>query len=496
VKSNANFPLLLHKLRRDEDGGIALYATVLIGSIMGMVGLVIDGGSFLHLHSNLQEVADAAALAGAVELDGASDAITRATAAANAIADPSTGNKVNWSNVAVSGVQITTPIFYSSLNPDTTTTNPQNATYIQVTTVSRQVAPTFIAALVGTNQTTSASAVAENSLSSGVCAPLQSVLCNPFEGTESNPGNANNFASSISAGTMVHLVNGAGAAGNWGLIEAPNENGNPHNQTPFWAETSAASCVNGPQGTTDTGNVAKFAQAGMNVRFDSPQAAGDQSLSAPVVIDGFTSNGSGYNCNRIDPNICPPPNGNTCSGIPATPAGFAQADSNPTAYDNSCNNNPGSCPLPRDRTLTNNMGNGVNASDLQAYWKNHHSGSLPANVSTRYQIYQQEASGTATFTAASEAAEPHAPVCAKSTVGNASRRIINVGVVDCSYWGITGKKTLPPTTLYAQFFMTEPALGDGSIYAEFVGAFGVASNSPTTANQPANAIHQVVQLVR
>ena len=44
--------------------------------------------------------------------------------------------------------------------------------------------------------------------------------------------------------------------------------------------------------------------------------------------------------------------------------------------------------------------------------------------------------------------------------------------------------------------MTEPALGDGSIYGEFVGAFGVSSNSPTTANQPGNIIRQVVQLVR
>ena len=205
-----------------------------------------------------------------------------------------------WSNVSVSGVQITTPTFYSSLDPDTTTTDPKQATYIQVTTVSRQVAPSFIAALVGTNQTTSATAVAENSLSSGVCAPLQSFMCNPFEGSETNKGNANNFASNISAGTMIHLVNGAGAAGNWGLIEAPGENGNPHNQQAFWAETSAASCINGPQGTTDTGNVAKFAQNGMNVRFDSPIASGDQSLSAPVVIDGFKSSGSGFNCNRID----------------------------------------------------------------------------------------------------------------------------------------------------------------------------------------------------
>jgi hypothetical protein len=121
---------------------------------------------------------------------------------------------------------------------------------------------------------------------------------------------------------------------------------------------------------------------------------------------------------------------------------------------------------------------------------------LPAGVTTRYQIYQQEALGTAPFTAASDLAEPHHPTCASSTMGPASRRLINVGIVDCSYWGINGKKDLPPTTLYAQFFMTEPALQNGSIFGEFVGAFGVASNSPSTANQPGNAIHQVVQLVR
>ena len=406
MKNKTHFPLFLRKLLKDDDGGIALYTTVLIGTIMGMVGLVIDGGSFFHLHSNLQEVADAAALAGAAELDGASDAITRATAAANAIADPSNApnsNQVNWSNVAVSGVQITTPVFYSSLNPDTTTTDPKQAYYIQVTTVSRQVTPSFIAALVTTNQTTSASAVAENSLSSGVCAPLQSFLCNPFETTETNKGNANNFASNVSAGTMVHLVNGAGAAGNWGLIEAPNENGNPHNQTPFWAETSAGSCTNGPQGTTDTGNVAKFAQAGMNVRFDSPIASGDQSLSAPVVIDGFTSSGSGFNCNRYAPS-------QGGSGQP-TPAGsgpdwsqYTDASGVPANYSTLCSTPSTSCPLPRDRTITNNMGNGVNAADLQAYWQNHHSGSLPAGATTRYQIYQQEVAGTAAFTAASEAA--------------------------------------------------------------------------------------------
>ena len=195
-----DLPSLLGNLQKDEDGGIALYTTVLIGTMMGMIGLVIDGGSFFHLHSNLQEVADAAALAGAAELDGASDAITRATAAANAIADPSNANsnKVYWSNVAKSGVQITAPTFYSSLNPDTTTTDPKQALYIQVTTVTRQVAPSFLVLTRRSiKQTTSASAVAENSLSSGVCAPLQSFMCNPFEGSETNKGNANISPASI-----------------------------------------------------------------------------------------------------------------------------------------------------------------------------------------------------------------------------------------------------------------------------------------------------------
>ena len=144
----------------------------------------------------------------------------------------------------------------------------------------------------------------------------------------------------------------------------------------------------------------------------------------------------------------------------------------------------------------NNMGSGLNVIIFQAYWKNHHSGSLPAGVSTRYQVYQQEAAGTAPFTAASDLAEPHGPTCASSTAGPASRRVINVGIVDCSYWGITGEKRPSAYNFVAQFFMSEPALQNGSIFGESVGAFGVASNSPSTANQPGNAIHQVVQLVR
>ena len=111
--------------------------------------------------------------------------------------------------------------------------------------MTRQVAPSFIAALTSTNQTTSASAVAENSLSSGVCAPLQSFMSIRSR-ARNHKGNAR-YRHNVSVGTMIYLVNGAGAAGNWGLIQVPGDNGNPHNQTPFWADQPLLPVITDPQ---------------------------------------------------------------------------------------------------------------------------------------------------------------------------------------------------------------------------------------------------------
>jgi Flp pilus assembly protein TadG len=517
---------LFFRLYKDLRGFVlTVQFTIYLVVIMGMIGLVIDGSRFILLNNGLQDLADAAALAGAAQLDGAQDAITRATNAANGVSNTPSNSTAFLNNLQwASGNLVQSVTFYGQLNPDTTTTDPKEAAYIKVTTGTWGVGPWFLVAVGATQNSTSTSATAQgpNSQSGASnCAPTQSFICNPYEATETNPGNANNFVQNVSPGTMIHLVNGAGAAGNWGLIQAPNENSNPHNQTPFWAETTTGpSCVTGPQGTTDTGNVAKFAQSGINVRFDSPvnvgtpTNAGDETLSAPVVISGFYpaggtgSNklggfscqhfGNGYPDNGLTPCSGPP---NTCvingnpggGGNPVYPPGFnpnnyggssstdpagcnantplpsaATCTSNPNS---STNTNPAciSCPLPRDRTFTNNVGNGPNLTDLQAYWQNHHSGSLPSGVTSRYQIYQGEASGSYAFI--SDAAEPHAPLCTNSTVGPASRRVFTVAATDCTYWGITGTKPLPPTNLLIQFFITEPALDDGSIFAEYVGCF-------------------------
>ena len=508
MKLGRRFFSLPRGLAKDARGTVLVQFTIYIIAIMGFMGLALDGGRYLILNNSLQNLADASALAAAAQMDGSQNSLTNATTAANNLATNTSPNAPTHPWYDVSGATIQSVQFYQTLadlDANNPTTDPKVAQYVKVTTGAWQTAPWFLSAVnvvtkgAVSNNSTTATAVAQGNNFAN-CILTQSFFCNPFEGSESNPGNANNFAANVSIGTMMHLVNGANAPGNWGLLDPPPPlSTNPHDQTPFWAG-SLNQCIAGSQGDVRTGNVAKFAQSGMNVRFDSPIASGDESLSAPVVIDGFKSNGNNYNCNRVDPN-------QGGSGVPATPAGFAQTDTNPTAYDNACNNNPGSCPLPRDRTFTNLstgnaawsqvlMGNGPNLTDLQAYWTNHHSGNLPAGTTTRYQIYQQEVPvlqgglGTAPFTAKSDAAEPHGPQCTKSTLGNLSRRVINVAVVDCTYWGIQGKKPLPVPTLVAQFFMTEPALSDGSIYGELIGTV-----TPNMSNGQ-SLVHKIVQLAR
>jgi hypothetical protein len=562
---------------KDERASILVQASLYIVVVLGMTGLAVDGGRYFILNDNLQNLADAAALAAAAQMDGSQNSLTNAANSAIALGtstsntptqpwyDGSPGAAITSSNVS----------FYQTLtdvNNNNPTTNPKVAQFVKVTTNSWQTAPWFVSAVAFftgsaiSNKSTTATAVAQgNDIAN--CVPTQSFVCNPWEGSEINPGNASNFSSHVSVGQMVTLVDGAGAAGNWGLIQPSNGN-NPHNFDVFWSASSVGSaCTTGnSQGTTRPGNVGKFAQDGMNVRFDSPIGNNppDESLSAPIVIDGFQSSGNNFSCNRLDPNI-EGPQSSPGNGVPATPCApnnwnancatllpsfnsttnpFLLPQTNATntvstntgpqtayqVYDTLCGNPasyPGSCPLPRDRSFTNvainnnspwglfQQGGGPNVTDLNAYWNNHHGSNWPTDPITglpitRYQAYLQEASGTATFTAASDAAEPHGPTCQKSSTGNASRRVINVAVVDCQYWGIQGQKALPATTLIAQFFMTEPAVtagptwvaagspsGGGVILSEYIGS-STTGNSNCLANPSSLscALHKIVQLVR
>lgn len=502
--------------RRDESGSVLLYVTIFIITLVALVALAVDGARLMFLNGNLQEIADAAALAGADELDGRADAITRARDAAIS----SLNNHPEWSDISVGGSDIASdgvngPVFYSSLDPDVQTTNPKYASFIRVTTVRRELNLTFGRVLTSRDTAgTKATATARSAFAS--CAAIQSFLCNPWEAEQDSAsvGGATNWAGKVQAGQMFKLLGGTGGApGNWGLIDPPGGKGHsPHNQPSFWAELQTDNCslktANEVTNYVDPGNNASAAKSGVNVRFDNP-VNGLDNTAAPIVIDGLKNQANGgYGCK----NDISATGGTTSGGL-----SFAQTDSNWQAYDAYCNTvSPtqlGSCPLPRDRDLVavnganpdlTQRGSGANGTDLDAYWHNHHTGTRPIQLDTRYKIYLCEADpdnaekcfgASGDFTQKSETKEASTPQCNESSLGNTTRRLIRVAIVDCGYWDVTGaSRPLPIVTTAAEFFLTEPAETsstpslDGRIYGELVRTF--------TVNGQDSGLYHIVQLVK
>src|SRR5262245_40830268 len=286
MKKNFDFLTLLGKLAKDEDGNILILSTVMLLVIMGMIGLVLDGGRLFHLNSDLQELADAAAIAGAAELDGAGDAITRATHRAESLLN----NDPRWSNVAHSGLQILSPpTFYTSppFTPDTETNVQAQARFIKVTTVTREVATSFLRALGATaNAQTSTWAVAGSSYVACNVQPL--MICNPWE-QAADPV----FSNHVTQGMMFELGLGGNslAAGDFGLLDpAGATNSGAPKVAQFLSQTSPNVCfVNniGPR----TGGMGNRVEDAINVRFNVPPQTGDggaplDQTPAPNVIKG------------------------------------------------------------------------------------------------------------------------------------------------------------------------------------------------------------------
>src|SRR5215468_10441629 len=95
----------------DTSGVILPYVTVMLVVIVGLSVLALDGARLMSLHTQLQNGADALALAGAAELDRLPDAETRARTAIQRLLTNSTlfGSRAERT-IAVSNIK-----FYSRL---------------------------------------------------------------------------------------------------------------------------------------------------------------------------------------------------------------------------------------------------------------------------------------------------------------------------------------------------------------------------------------------
>lgn len=472
-------------LARDDQGAILVFFAIALGVILGLVALSFDIGERAATQTELQSFADQVALAAAGELDGRSDAITRAAAAAaNLITDKqsfATGSHT------LSGTGDYTLTYFSTLPAADTsaltsgsTTNPALAQYVRATVTPRTVPYTFMGAFnaltgtTNTNSTITASAVAGFNQYACDITPL--MFCIPNS----------SFKADQNVGKMI-LLRTAGQGAAWGpgdfgfldLSKVTVDTSSPCygiNSAPqktrclIGAINPLKACFSQRGVDIEPGQKQGIETGAFNIRFEMyegnmSQYLGDANYpTAPSIIKGLVpKNGQ---CKQF----------NTSSNTAALPRDTCLGTS-------SCPNGGGG-----------RIGNGV--FSWSNYITKNYNGTNPfPTATTRYQFYLAEINAhkgpPPTNLLPSGKAETGLPQCSAARSTDTDRRVLTVAGVDCSANAIQGSANNIPVTEFVRMFITEPAGGSGNnfdIYAEVIGSAQTSSTG--------GLFHDVVQLYR
>ncbi len=138
---------IIRQFLRERDGAIAVIVVVALTALLGTAALAIDLSRVWNLDTELQNAADAAALACASQLDRDPGARARGQLAA-------TGGLVqNTQTFASDGlgknvtIQNNDIVFYSSINPKTVAPTDADAAYCEVNVSPRTVNFAFASAI-------------------------------------------------------------------------------------------------------------------------------------------------------------------------------------------------------------------------------------------------------------------------------------------------------------------------------------------------------------
>ena len=472
---------VLEQFSRDEGGYAMIMTAVLLVPMLGITGLVVDLSRQQNTHSGLQSIVDAAALAGARQLDGTEWAIENATAAATAYltAQP------RFADGTVGTPEFT---FFTGSRCESETSDPIAAACMQVMSEWHTLRTTFAAAIGFDEIRTQASATAESRFVACAVQPL--MLCSPW-GSEFN----------LSRGEMLRLKPRSGTGnvlpGDFGLLDPPglSTSGGPA-QALHLAQAEPPFCYTN-EISVRTGGTTGAVNDGIGARFGFyPSNKSDplwQQPPAPNTIKGMTpkTGGGAQKCQKTDFNVVPDGRvpRDTCLPQVGSPASAT-----------------GTCIASTPNIL---IGDGDWSASAGTYWSHHHTGPMPTGLGrpghpeyrSRYDLYLNElgcdpdgenCSGTPNsgYAFKDPPAESMAPLCNKPA-GGPERRTIYVAVVDCSEQSQqvtgTGTQTTVRGNKVAKFFLTEPP-DNGEIYAEFVDLI-------TADNDMDGKLKHIVQLV-
>ena len=486
---------------RSENGYALVLTLIFMPVFIGMSLLVIDISRGNNAHSDLQAAADALALAGARELDGAVDSMDRAVEAMTNVT-----NTVSFLGRTDEAAAITLRfavgenapdefrvVFLRSLpaNDDTPLTETfltdnavdfatqEDARFVFVRAQSRDLSPFFGLFFDGVNQVTdvpiAAQAVATYRTAACDVTPL--FICNPFEGEVGTDNMQRAFAEGRLHGRLVRLLprgNGTAFPGNFGLLSSAEGNG-VNTLRDVFATGGNRTCYDSGEVETQTGRPAAI-RTGINVRFDIYDGSMNSNRNrtgyepAANVRKGFVVTSSGANPNWCNASPTPDltwarrfPDNDVMPTIATSGARIGSGNWNLTEYWTT--NHPGR-PLPPPEANSRN-GRVTVAPGAQ--------------MPSRYDIYRYEiesatypnnlvadtSRGDPTRTGPNGAGtrESGLPQCSTSPVSTArdrDRRIIFAAIIDClANSDNAGRSTLPVNT-FASIFLVNPMLQGGA----------------------------------
>lgn len=484
------------RLGRDERGGVLIYSTLMAGTMIGIGVLAIDMGRLTTLHSQLQNAADAAALAGARELDMTPGSLARARAAITqalgnvrdfsdeASRTIATASRTCGSDTDVDCIRFLSGLPANDTDPVTAafeTASAEETSFVEVR-LGRSGFTAFFAGIFSADTTSTLTARAIAGNDSLVCAVPPMFMCNPAENT---PG-------LNLEGRQIELfmqASGAWGPGNFGLLCPSGTEGQSNCGASSIAANLASTtgtCMRRRSMTTKTGVTLQMVRTGINARFDwwLPQAKDDsgawrfQDAFKPAVnvTQGRKPQGNPMN------------SGTKCERDTLTAATAAA--------------------LPRDAcikagTCTAGGGRiGDGTWDYPTYFRINHGGDgsagyrppgWPAGAAvTRYNVYRYEIekghivepgqpinpSGTTTEDGSPQCFRGTPPVNDYTYLDDFARdldllrdrRILPIAMVNCQANGMSGKTTFSPDA-FAFVFMTEPmgSPSSSALYVEYLG---------------------------
>jgi Flp pilus assembly protein TadG len=498
---------------KNEDGAIAPLYALSLTALIAVGGIAFDYSRLASMDTELQNAADQAALAAASQLDRGSDAITRATSAAQTMVLNKT-RFANDGNVAGRNITVPTLVFYKTYDsatdiPGATTTDGTEARFVQVT-VGTRYAKYALTPIVAAIRSDNVAASAVAGIGSGICQVPPLMFC--------APGNSPNFPTAADIGKGVKLQPGAGPAGevwapgNYGYLDL-EANGAAGVAQALGANQATAGCFdNSDRIDTEPGNKASVPRA-LNTRFDIYEtvpgegkpscdtATGDFCPAQNVRKDFVRKEvvelkdldypvGTGNPNPPLLANYPPNPG---CGAAGATISDFTQNAAATGMLRDSCH---------IDGTCTTNFGNGT--WDVSAYFAaNHPLATAPTGAAaTRYSVYKWELEDPAnrmgpkvvssdpttykitgngarrkidfTFTNYCAYAAPVEGTAVVTSPTQKDRRVLTVASVDCT--GLHGKA--PVRVLqWVDMFLVEPSWDrttaysteKAQIYAEIIG---------------------------